>query len=138
MVALAALAGACADEDLEGTNAEDSRSITVSGIGANASSVTRPSVTPSTGSARPSTLPVFYRLPVRAGDTVATVAGRFRLRPEDVIWNNEGVLRDGELVEGTFLEVPRANGILHRLALGETRSGVAARYRRELDPRSPG
>jgi hypothetical protein len=136
LVALSAIA--CADEDLEG-KADSTRGITVSGIGANAPSATGTSLTPSSakvnlppGPRSAEAQPVFYRFRARPGDTVASVAEQFRLRPEYVIWNNEGVLRDGELIEGAFLDIPSANGILHRLQPGETLMDIAARYGVEL------
>ena len=132
VVIAAALASACADEDLEGAKADDTRSVTVSGIGADAPSITRVRLTPSIGHAKPDALPVFYRVRVEPGDTVAVIAERFRLRPEYVLWNNGGALRHGELVDGAVLDIPSANGILHRLQPGETLPDIAARYGVEL------
>ena len=128
VVLLSGMASACADEDLEGLKADDPRRVTVSGIGANAPAVTRVSLTPSTGQMRTDAVPVFYRVEVGPGDTVAVIAERFRLRPEYVIWNNEGALRDGDLIEGALLDIPSANGILHRPQPGDTLASIAARY----------
>jgi LysM repeat protein len=132
---VAVLTSACADEDLESAKADAPRSITVSGIGANAPSVKGTSVTASSTRVNlsprqpgPDALPMFYRMQVRPGDTVASVAERFGLRPEYVIWNNESALRDGELIEGAILDIPSANGILHRPQPGETLADIAARY----------
>ena len=128
MVTVAGLASACADEDLTGVRTDDPRDITVSGIGANAPTTTIVRLTPSTRPPRGGSLPVFYRMQVQAGNTVAIIAQRFGVRAEYITWNNEGVLRDGELVEGTRLAIPSANGILHEVQPGETLSEIATRY----------
>ena len=73
-------------------------------------------------------VPVFFRIEVREGDTVESIAQRFALRPESIRWNNEALLVKGELQPGTLLEVPPVDGVLHRVRLGETLSEIAARY----------
>ena len=73
--------------------------------------------------------PVFRRYEARAGDTVASVAGELGLRPESVIWNNEGVESpDQELDAGRELRIPGRDGILHEVRPGETLTSIADRY----------
>lgn len=130
LLALMVLVGACADEDL-GTgapaSAPDVAGVTLPGVAAGAPTSTRVAVTPSIAPAR-GILPIFYRVEVREGDTVEVVARRFGLRPEYAIWNNEGALRDGELVEGALIQIPSVDGIIHHVRLGETLAEIAALY----------
>lgn len=85
---------------------------------------------PASGPAvRPSEqVPIFFRIEVREGDTIESIALRFGLQPESIRWNNEAQLAGGELRPGTLLEIPPVDGVLHGIRLGETLSEIAARY----------
>jgi LysM repeat protein len=82
--------------------------------------------TPSTATPRDRE-PVFYRYEVRDGDTIEGVARQFILAPASVRDNNPQ-FTDGPLTAGTLLVLPSRDGILHRIALGETLTEIAARY----------
>jgi LysM repeat protein len=140
LLTLAALgAGAvlgCADEDLDVASAPG---MTVTGVGASASKstvvvagegpsiVVRAAPAPS-GAGTRAQVPIFYRYEVKEGDTVASLVERFGVGRNSIVWNNEGALRGGDVVPGTLLDIPSADGILHPIRLGETLTEIAARY----------
>ena len=64
---------------------------------------------------------------VRNGDTIWSIASRFGLEPSSIVWANSLTNAD-VLVIGQPLVIPPVNGILHRVADGETLEGIAARY----------
>lgn len=130
LLTLMALAGACADEDL-GTgapaSAPDVAGVTLPGVAAGAPATTRVAVASSTQPAR-AMPPIFYRVEVREGETAGDISERFGIDPEYVVGNNEGALRDGELVEGALIQIPSVDGIIHHVRLGETLVEIAALY----------
>ncbi len=133
--ALALLTAACADEDLVG-RASAPADITLPGVAAGAPTPTsgRVSVAASKGSPASEQLPVFYRYQAREGDTIASVAARFGIAREYVVWNNEGTLRAGALVAGALIEIPSIDGIIHHVRPGETLAEIAAYY--SVEPRA--
>ena len=73
--------------------------------------------------------PVFRVYTVEAGDTVESIAERFEVGPEHVVWNNAAIASaDEELEEGLRVRVPGVAGIVHLVAPGETLSAIADRY----------
>ena len=73
--------------------------------------------------------PVLHVYTVQAGDTVQSVADEFGIGAEYVVWNNDAVTSvDDALEEGSLLRIPGAEGIVHRVAPGETLSLIAERY----------
>lgn len=84
-----------------------------------------PSVADATGAPPP----VFRVYTVEAGDTVQSIAERFEVGPEHVVWNNAGIASaDDELEEGLRVRVPGVAGIIHVVTPGETLGAIAARY----------
>ncbi len=71
---------------------------------------------------------MFYRYQVRDGDMVALIARQFGVQSETVLWNNAQAINAGGFAPGTLLEIPSADGILHRVKLGETLTEIADRY----------
>lgn len=73
--------------------------------------------------------PVFHVYTVRAGDTLQSIAGEFGIGAEYIVWNNDAIAAaDDALEEGILLRIPGAEGIVHRVAPGETLSLIAERY----------
>jgi murein DD-endopeptidase MepM/ murein hydrolase activator NlpD len=73
--------------------------------------------------------PVLHVHTVQAGDTVRSVAGEFGIGAEYIVWNNDAITSvDDALEEGSLLRIPGAEGIVHRVAPGETLSLIAERY----------
>lgn len=80
--------------------------------------------------ASPQRVPIlpYHFYTIQEGDTASTIAARFGIGLEYLLWNNLE-LRDGELLPvGKTLIVPIANGIIHHVRYGETLSDIAARY----------
>lgn len=78
-------------------------------------------------------VPLFFRIEVREGETVESIARRFGLRPESIRWNNEAALVSGEPPRGTLLDIPSVDGVLHRVRPGETLSEISAHYGVSVD-----
>lgn len=93
-------------------------------------------------SAAPEKLPLFWEYEVQPGDTPQTMAQRFGVSADTIIWNNldlEALLAPGEtnrfepiLAPGTTIRVPSVDGILHTVAEGDTVGGIAAQYGAEV------
>lgn len=70
---------------------------------------------------------------VQAGDTVTTIAARFGITVQYLLWNNP-VLRDGDFIAvGDTLFIPPGNGMLHWVHYGDTLSGIAGYYSTTVD-----
>lgn len=79
----------------------------------------------------PSGAIVFYE--VVEGDAVYTIAERFGLTPETVIWAND--LTDVDLLKiGQKLTILPVNGVLHEVEEGDTVGSIAKRY--NADPQA--
>ncbi|MGB4594323.1 MAG: peptidoglycan DD-metalloendopeptidase family protein [Anaerolineaceae bacterium] len=68
---------------------------------------------------------------VQSGDTLFTIAERYGLRPETLLWGNRYTLGDDPhtIFPGQVLTILPIDGTLHRWAAGEGLNGVAAFYR---------
>jgi murein DD-endopeptidase MepM/ murein hydrolase activator NlpD len=72
--------------------------------------------------------PLFVSYTVQDGDTATSIASRFGLTLQYLLWNNPE-LRDGDALSiGDVLFIPTGNGILHYVSLGETISGIATHF----------
>jgi hypothetical protein len=67
---------------------------------------------------------------VQAGDNLFSIAGRFNLKPETVLWSNRYVLGDDPhfIYPGQELLISPVDGTLHRWSAGEGLNGVAEFY----------
>ena len=68
---------------------------------------------------------------VQAGDNLFSIAERFNLRPETVLWSNRYVLGDDPhfIYPGQQLLISPVDGALHRWSAGEGLNGVAEFYK---------
>ncbi|MBF8257208.1 MAG: peptidase M23 family protein, partial [Anaerolineales bacterium] len=66
---------------------------------------------------------------VQRGDTASSIAERFGLLPETILWGNEGLSTDaGNLQVGLELNILPVDGVLHTVREGDTLESLAARY----------
>ena len=77
--------------------------------------------------------PIFTVYEVQPSDTVSTIAARFGLQPESIVWNNVEISDKDFLAEGQLLRIPATDGIIHEVRLDETLSDIAARYAADLN-----
>lgn len=63
---------------------------------------------------------------VQAGDTVASVAAKFNLDTNSILWSNN--LTGGNLTAGTTLEIPPATGIVYTVKSGDTVTSITSKY----------
>ncbi len=78
---------------------------------------------------QPRSKPIEYE--VLSGDAVFSIAQKFNISPETVLWSNYSVLRDDPhtLDVGQILIIAPTNGILHEWKEGDTIETVAREYR---------
>ncbi len=82
---------------------------------------------------RPRSEPVEYE--VLSGDAVFSIAQKFNISPETLLWSNYAVLRDDPhlLSIGQVLRIPPTNGILYEWKDGDTLEVVARNFKASVD-----
>lgn len=76
----------------------------------------------------------YFTYIVRQGDSVASIAQRFGLEVESILWNNPETNNHPDmLLIGQELAIPTRDGILYTMKLGDTLLDVAAVYDVEVD-----
>ena len=68
---------------------------------------------------------------VQAGESVSTIAAKFNITSDSVIWSNG--LRGNAVNAGTTLVIPPVNGLVYRVAGGDTVDSLATKYRANKD-----
>ena len=69
------------------------------------------------------------RYSVQRGDTAWSIAERFDLKPETILWGNEGLSAEAASLQiGLELEILPVDGVLHMVREGDTMEGLAAAY----------
>lgn len=61
------------------------------------------------------------------GDTVASVAAKFGVTSESIMWSND--INDGTVIPGKKLYIPPVSGIVYFVKAGDTPESLAAKYR---------
>ena len=82
---------------------------------------------------KPRTEPVIYE--VESGDAVFSIASKYNITPETLLWSNYDVLQDDphSLRIGQELIIPPTNGILYEWEEGNTLDNVARDFRARVD-----
>lgn len=82
---------------------------------------------------KPRTEPVIYE--VESGDAVFSIASKYNITPETLLWSNYDVLQDDphSLRIGQELIIPPTNGILYEWEEGNTLENVARDFRARVD-----
>ena len=82
---------------------------------------------------RPRSEPVEYE--VEMGDAVFSIATKYNISPETLLWSNYDVLKDDphSISVGQILRIPPTNGILYEWKEGDTFETVARDFRAELN-----
>lgn len=82
---------------------------------------------------RPRSEPIEYE--VLSGDAVFSIAQKFNISPETLLWSNYAVLRDDPhtLDVGQVLRIPPTNGILYEWKDGDTIETVARTFKASED-----
>lgn len=67
---------------------------------------------------------------VQSGDTIETIAARFRLMPTSIVWSNKDVEDEPDrLSVGQIIYIPPIDGIWYTVANEDTLSGIAANFK---------
>lgn len=82
---------------------------------------------------RPRSQPIEYE--VLSGDAVFSIAQKFNISPETLLWSNFAVLRDDphSLDIGQILRIPPTNGILYEWKEGDTIEVIAVQFKASAD-----
>lgn len=82
---------------------------------------------------RPRSQPVEYE--VEAGDAVFSIASKYNISPETLLWSNYDVLKDDphSISVGQVLRIPPTNGILYEWKEGDSLEVVARDFRADVD-----
>jgi hypothetical protein len=88
---------------------------------------------------------------IEAGDSIFSIAEKFNLKPESILWGNRYTLGDDPhlILPGQIINILPVDGVYHQWSAGEGLNGVAAFYRvtpediinwpgNELDPNQIG
>lgn len=72
---------------------------------------------------------------VQPGDVLFTIAGRFGVSPESILWNNQETLNNDphKILPGTVLLIPPVSGVIHTIQEGDTLESIAAAYKVTVD-----
>ena len=74
------------------------------------------------------------RYTVQNGDTPSSIAAKFHLKPETILWGNPGLSSDsGALQVGQVLNILPVDGVLHVVAEGETLEGIPQMHQVSLE-----
>jgi len=77
---------------------------------------------------------VYFTYVVQEGDTAASIAARFGLELESLLWNNSHLRTDPDLLLiGQELTIPTRDGILYTVRLGDTLLDVADIYEADVN-----
>lgn len=68
---------------------------------------------------------------VVSGDTIFSIAERYGLEPESIVWGNDHTLVDG-LRPGRVINILPVDGVYHQVMEGQTVAQIAAQY--QVDP----
>ena len=72
---------------------------------------------------------------VQPGDVLFTIASRFGVSPESILWNNQDTLNNDphRILPGTVLLIPPVTGVIHTVQEGDTLESIAAAYKVTVD-----
>jgi len=71
---------------------------------------------------------------VQEGDTAATIAARFGIELDSLLWNNSHLQTDPDLLLiGEELTIPARDGILYTVMMGDTLLGIADIYQADVE-----
>jgi murein DD-endopeptidase MepM/ murein hydrolase activator NlpD len=73
---------------------------------------------------------------VAQGDSVFSIADKFELKPESILWFNVDTLADNprEIFPDQVLRIPPVDGVLHEYNTGESLVAIAAQYDTYTEP----
>ena len=82
---------------------------------------------------RPRSEPVEYT--VESGDAIFSIASKYNITPESLLWSNYDVLKDDphSIRPGQVLTIPPTDGILYEWEEGDTVETVAAEFEANVD-----
>lgn len=72
---------------------------------------------------------------VQPGDALFTIASRFGVTPESILWNNQDTLNKNphNILPGTVLLIPPVSGVIHTVQEGDTLESIAEAYQVTVD-----
>ncbi len=77
--------------------------------------------------------PRYIEYAVQSGDTIGSIAEKFGIGGDYIIWNNADVSTNPNSLEiGQRLQIPTVEGMIHSVQVGDTLSRIIARYDGDL------
>lgn len=72
---------------------------------------------------------------VQPGDSVFSIAKKYDIKPETVLWANSDLLQDNpnELTVGQQLKIPAVDGVIYKWKSSDTLEGVANKFKAKVD-----
>src|SRR3989344_1664241 len=64
---------------------------------------------------------------VRAGDTLSSIAGKFNLKLDTLLWAND-MTEKSKIKDGQTIKIPPVDGVVHTVRRGETIYSIAKKY----------
>lgn len=74
---------------------------------------------------------------VRPGDTISSIATRFNLKLDTILWAND-LTEKSKIKDGQTINIPPVDGVVHTVRKGETIYSIAKRYGLEDDAGAQG
>lgn len=69
---------------------------------------------------------------IKAGDTIGSIANRFAISADAILWTND-LSPDDTLIVGSELRIPPVSGVIHKVINGDTISEIARFYQVDVD-----
>ncbi len=78
-------------------------------------------------------LPVFFKYEVQAGDTASSIAARFGLEEDAVLFNNFDIYDANQLTVGQILQLPSIDGVIYTVQPQDTLSRLEQNFQADIE-----
>lgn len=66
---------------------------------------------------------------VKDGETIEDIASDYDINAQSILWANEDLVDNQNLIKDTIIRIPPVDGIIHEVGIGETTRSIAELYR---------
>ncbi len=75
---------------------------------------------------------IIEKYTVKPGDTISSIAAKFGLKTQTVLWAND-LSKYSIIKPGDTLRIPKTDGVIYKVKKGETLSSIAKKYKADVD-----